>query len=56
MEVRLVALKGDGKKGGEKKTKESDLKKKHRREALDNPLVQDVLDVFQAEVIDIKVL
>jgi DNA polymerase-3 subunit gamma/tau len=56
MEVRLVALKADEKKGKEKKTKESDLKKKHRREALDNPLVQDVLDVFQAEVVDIKVL
>jgi DNA polymerase-3 subunit gamma/tau len=56
MDVRLVAVKAGEKKGGEKKTKESDLKKKHRREALDNPLVQDVLDVFQAEVIDIKVL
>ena len=56
MDVRLVALQANEKKGKEKKTKESDLKKKHRREALDNSLVQDVLDVFQAEVVDIKVL
>jgi len=56
MEVRLVSLAGDAKAGAEKKKKESDLRKKHRREVLEHPLIQGMLDVFQADVVDIKVL
>jgi DNA polymerase-3 subunit gamma/tau len=56
MEVRLVSLEGEAKAGQEKKKKESDLRRKHRREVLEHPLIQGMLDVFQADVVDIKVL
>jgi DNA polymerase-3 subunit gamma/tau len=55
MEVRLV-VRAQKEEQGEKKKRETDLKKRHRREAIDHPLIQDVLDVFKAEVIDIKVM
>jgi len=56
VEVRLVVEEG-GRGGGEaKKVRESDLKKKYRREAIEHPLIQGILEVFQAQVIDVKVL
>jgi DNA polymerase-3 subunit gamma/tau len=54
-EVRLVTVGGE-KKQSEKKSQESDLKKKYRREAFEHQLIQDLLEVFKAEVIDIKLL
>ncbi len=56
VEVRLAC--GEGRPAGEsaKKTQETDQKKKYRREALEHPLVQGVMEVFQAQVVDVKVL
>ena len=55
-EVRLVTVGGDKKQNEKKKSRETDLKKKYRREAFEHQLIQDLLDVFKAEVVDIKLL
>ncbi len=55
-EVRLVTVGVDRKKSEKKKSQESDLKKKYRREAFEHQLIQDLLEVFKAEVVDIKLL
>jgi DNA polymerase-3 subunit gamma/tau len=55
-EVRLVTVGVDRKKSEKKKSRESDLKKKYRREAFEHQLIQDLLEVFKAEVVDIKLL
>jgi DNA polymerase-3 subunit gamma/tau len=56
VEVRLVALELEKGQAAAKKAEETDLKKKYRREALEHPLIQGVLEVFQAQVVDVKVL
>jgi hypothetical protein len=43
-------------RGEDEKVRESDQKKKYRREALENPLIMSVLEVFQAQVIDVRIL
>ena len=55
-EVRLVTVGGESKQSEKKKGQESDLKKKYRREAFEHQLIQDLLEVFKAEVVDIKLL
>jgi DNA polymerase-3 subunit gamma/tau len=55
-EVRLVTVGGDKKQSEKKKSRETDLKKKYRREAFEHQLIQDLLEVFKAEVVDIKLL
>jgi len=56
VEVRLVTIEsGDGIRE-ERKPRETDLKQKLRHEAMEHPAVQWALELFQAHVVDLKVL
>jgi DNA polymerase-3 subunit gamma/tau len=56
VEVRLSLIENPEGAAETIQPRESDLKKKHRHEAIEHPAVQWALEIFQARVVDVKVV